>query len=382
MTYARARLYLGISGVGTAVMVSLGLLLWRIPERLFSTGEEWSAADVWGFVGFLGGFLLLMLPFDLLGGYLLPSRFGRSTSTLPAFLFRWGIGVSWQAALFVPTGLALLAAGRQAGLGGVLALLAAIMFGYVAVQAALARQLMAGTWSPAAERLDAAWGELAGWGYERLPTLIADHADEGFTGGIVGLPGRDTIVLPRLWADSLSVPQLSVVLARRVAAITSGQRLRGLLIAAVWTLVGFGVASLLPTAGVRSVAQLIATICGFTCWTFLGLLVLPTISRQASFAIDGQVVRDGLPHDWLVSAVSVLDRFQDDEPQRPGIVETIFHPVPSVGNRLVGAPRGTFGAWHVARTTLFLSWACLGLLSRAVHCNAGRPELWVLLPTD
>ena len=40
------------------------------------------------------------------------------------------------------------------------------------------------------------------------------------------------------------------------------------------------------------------------------------------------------------------------------------------------------GAWHEARTALFLSWAGLGFLSRALHCGAGRPELWVLLPCD
>jgi hypothetical protein len=38
------------------------------------------------------------------------------------------------------------------------------------------------------------------------------------------------------------------------------------------------------------------------------------------------------------------------------------------------------GAWHAARTTLFLSWAGFGLLSRAVHCNSGRPEPWALPP--
>ncbi|WP_146526280.1 hypothetical protein [Novipirellula artificiosorum] len=39
-------------------------------------------------------------------------------------------------------------------------------------------------------------------------------------------------------------------------------------------------------------------------------------------------------------------------------------------------------AWHAARMTLFVSWACMGMLVRAVHCNVGRPELWVMLPTD
>ena len=39
-------------------------------------------------------------------------------------------------------------------------------------------------------------------------------------------------------------------------------------------------------------------------------------------------------------------------------------------------------AWHLARTALYLSHAGLSLLPRAVHCNAGRPELWVYLPSD
>lgn len=36
----------------------------------------------------------------------------------------------------------------------------------------------------------------------------------------------------------------------------------------------------------------------------------------------------------------------------------------------------------VSGPAVFLSWAGMGLLSRAVHCNSGRPELWALLPCD
>lgn len=37
-------------------------------------------------------------------------------------------------------------------------------------------------------------------------------------------------------------------------------------------------------------------------------------------------------------------------------------------------------AWDAptARVALFLSWSRLGMLSRAVHCNGGRPQLWAL----
>ncbi|MBX9723333.1 MAG: hypothetical protein K2X81_18155 [Candidatus Obscuribacterales bacterium] len=40
------------------------------------------------------------------------------------------------------------------------------------------------------------------------------------------------------------------------------------------------------------------------------------------------------------------------------------------------------GAWHLARYAIWLSLAGLGLLGRAVHCNAGKPDLWCMLPAD
>ena len=48
--------------------------------------------------------------------------------------------------------------------------------------------------------------------------------------------------------------------------------------------------------------------------------------------------------------------------------------------RTLGA--GTSGAWNLARTALYLSHVGLSQLPRVVHCNVGRPELWVYLPTD
>jgi hypothetical protein len=68
-------------------------------------------------------------------------------------------------------------------------------------------------------------------------------------------------------------------------------------------------------------------------------------------------------------------------------VEQVFHPVPSPTNRVhalaQGGPlHGSAAPWRVARTELYLSWTQLSWIARAVHCNAGRPELWVLFPGD
>ena len=85
--------------------------------------------------------------------------------------------------------------------------------------------------------------------------------------------------------------------------------------------------------------------------------------------------------------ISRLDRDQEDELDRGRIVETIFHPVPAPAQRAMALRYPTpeparFIPWRVARLSLFTSWASLSLLSRAVHCNIGRPDLWVMYPGD
>ena len=154
------------------------------------------------------------------------------------------------------------------------------------------------------------------------------------------------------------------------------------MLALIWIVAGFILSASLPGAGVTAVAELASTSLGFTLWTFLGLLTLPTISRQSSYAIDAELLRRGADFETFTKTISTLDSAQDDEPSRGALVETIFHPVPSVDNRRQTQQSGSPLAWHAARMTLFLSWSCMGLLARAVHCNVGRPELWAMLPTD
>jgi hypothetical protein len=212
-------------------------------------------------------------------------------------------------------------------------------------------------------------------------TVVVEHSDIGFTGGIVGFGKSTQIVIPKAWL-SFTREQLATSIARRAVAINSGSYNRGLVLAFVWNLAGFVLCSLLPGAGLNSVAGLATTVCGFTIWSFIGLLTLPTLSRNASLKIDQDLVQQGMPPELISTTALKLDQLQDGEPERPRLIETIFHPVPNVSSRNSGEPVSGFAAWNVARTTLFFSWACLGFLSRSVHCNVGRPELWTMLPTD
>ncbi|MEM7810947.1 MAG: hypothetical protein AAF532_05665 [Planctomycetota bacterium] len=365
MSYARARLFLGISGVGS-VVVATGLVaaFWGRSGNDVGTPTSFSG-EVATLAAFFGCWAVALLPFDLLGGYVLPRACGRRHPPFGRFLVGLIRGVAVQGVVLFAVAVATLAACRAFGDGAALGVVfvAVVVLGMLQSSMAIA---VGGL--PPAYRTDAGF-------------FIQAVKDEGFTGGVFGL-FRPQVLLPARWSEALSAEEFEAVVARRRAVIASGERLAGLLGAAAWVLAGTALALLLPQAGGQTATQVVVLYCGTTWWTFLGLLLLPTLSRNAVLGLDERVRRDGVSDDVLRSASSKLDALQDDEPSRPTVVESIFHPLPSVENRGEAARPPGVGTWHIARTMVYLSWATGGLLSRSVHCNAGRPQLWVFLPCD
>ncbi len=387
ITYARSRLWLGISGVGSIVLISGYLLASGLPLDLLPNTQAWSGDDLGALLAVIGCLIAVMMPLDLLGGFLLPNRSRPDTITFRSFALGWLRGVIVQALLFLLASLVILATGRWFGLLGASCAVLGIAVVLVAFQLQLAK-LVGALAKSAGDSVDGcaadteALRRTSKWGWKSRPIIVLEHHDTGFTGGVVGLPGMETIVLPEASINGLTPEQLAITIARRVEVVRSGSRTRGMLLAFTWVIVGFASSAMLPGAGVTSVGELAMTCLGFTLWTFLGLLTLPTLSRQASYAIDRKVIDQGVSLETFRATVKTLDRLQDDEPKRSALIETIFHPVPSVDNRRAESSSSLPIAWHAARMTLFVSWACMGTLVRAVHCNVGRPELWVMLPTD
>ncbi len=364
-------------------MVLSGLMLWSgWPVSLLPDGQSGTVSDFTALLGVFASLAVLMLPLDLLGGYLLPSRRSPGSIRLPSFVPTWLRGVLVQGVLFSFGSLLVLSSGRAFGLPGATFAVFSIGLVLVAFQFLVARCVAGLEPVQLDADLDAAIRLCSAWGYPSRPIVVVEHDDPGFTGGVVGLPGRESIVVAKSSIENLPPEHLAATIARRLEAIRSGSRGRGIAVAFAWVIIGFVLSASLPGAGVSSVRELVTAYTGFTLWTFLGLLTLPTLSRQASYAIDAAVVRNGVPKQVLSDALDSLDRVQDDEPERAALIEAIFHPVPSVGNRDADLSTGSPIAWHAARMTLFVSWACSGMLVRAVHCNVGRPELWVMFPTD
>jgi hypothetical protein len=374
MTYARARLWTGVAGVGAFVVFSLIMYLWQLPATLFpfDGGPLW--AEWAALLTLFKLYVLIGLPFDFLGGYWLPCKYHRLCLMFPMFWMKWARGVLVQGAVMTGSALLVFEAGRRAGVWAAAAVLFGLHLLLIAMQLPLARWVGGMNTRPA--------GSLPG---SPRPAVALAGFDAGFVGGFAGLPGIEKLVLPKHWIDSFSVDKLHAILLRRAGVLATGDRWRGLLLASAWNLSGFIVCAHLPGAGVARLWEFVTTLIAMTLWSFLGLLLLPSLSRSAVTAADRYALNLGADPRALRDSISEIDRLQDDEAQRGRWLERIFHPVPSVENRisaLDAGERGGAAAWNAARLALYLSWASFGMLSRAVHCNAGRPELWVMFPGD
>ncbi|MEM6262227.1 MAG: hypothetical protein AAGI38_06955 [Bacteroidota bacterium] len=376
MTYARTRLWLGMTSVGGWVVLSLAGIIWNWGAVFQGLAEQYH--ELIGLAAFFGAYLLITFIPDLLGGWVLPNKYERRVPPFGQWLGKWLRASLIHASYLLLAAYLLLVVGKTLGTWAAVALMVVHMLFMTRMQYELARLI-----APLFER-----GELKekiGLKFPGMRFVFVDAPDPGFTGGIAGGLRRETILVPNHWQESTKGEMLDVLKARRVGAILSGSRTRGVLLAILWNALLFTLAILLSPEGVATVNGVVTTSFYFTLFSFLGILgFLPELSRRAVFEVDHWVAGKGIEKTKLQEVFSFTDKLQDDEPVRKRIVEFIFHPIPSVESRIqqLFMNKPSQGAWHVARHSLFLSWAGIGLLSRAVHCNVGRPELWVFLPCD
>ena len=382
--YGRARLWLGMSGVGTmVVLATLGLML-GLPARLLPAGDETLGGQIVGLAGFVLTYAAVHLPFDITGGYLLPRWYQRRHPPLGLFLGRLARGVGVHCSLLLVTAVVLLLAGRVAGsLGVILAsagLVLALLWGRIGLASAMARLELTPSLPTSIDEPLVTNGPAP----TTLPIYMGESDDEGFTGAVVGVVRPRLHLLPMRWYEALDPEAFTVAARRRQMAIQTGEWWRGRMLAIGFTLLGTALTALVIGDGRLATAEgIVSYSLLFTLWSFLGLLTLPTPSRRGVAEVDQSLLATGCRHEVLARTIKSLDDLQDRERQRGAFVEVIFHPIPSVQSRLRG-PRaaGSKGSWDAARSAVFLSVAGLGLLGRAVHCNCGRPSLWAFLPID
>jgi hypothetical protein len=384
-TFASRRLTLGISGVGLSVVLSLWWIM-LLCAGVIAPPASWTrfttpltlpllaAALV---LAVFVGHAVLLSALEYAGGV----RVVREVPTVASWLTAWFRGVAVQGLLIASAAGTMASGAMLAGWIGAVA--AVIGFGTVLLllQGRVARLVASLPLTRASDEL----ATLARTHGIRPDAIrIVDSAAPAFVGGWVGLFAPE-LWIPRAWLASEHQTLLAVQLARRAAVITTIARRRALWRAVAWPACGVALFAPILLWTWHDPQLWLALPAVSTLWTFVGVLVLPTISRPPVFDADARAA-DVYGIEPVIETICTLDRWQDDEPERSPIVEFIFHPVPSRGAReralRTDRMRPLGGGHQQARLTLYVSIAGLGLIGRMVHCNVGQPSLWVVYPGD
>jgi hypothetical protein len=318
----------------------------------------------------VGVWTLGSLPLDWLGGYWLPQRHARSQDTLLTWLGRWGRAGLTQGTFYVLNLTMLSLMSGWLGWLGALGWLLISMLLLLGFQFYLHLGL---TW--ATHRLENDQGRLL---------FVVAHHDRGFTGGIYGLPGKESIVYPQYWRERLREPVNQFLINRRHGAINTGAHGRGVLLALGWNLLLFAGALVLSGSLPDSSQGLLQTVSWYSLLSLLsGIGLLPWLSRRGSYEVDRWTYQQGLDPDLLREGLAQTERLRDAPSAGPA-TWAIWQSVPSQAQRerRFASQQPLQGAWQATRQAIFASWAGGNLLSRSLPEQIGRPELWVFLPGD
>ncbi len=352
---AGRRLALGITNVGSWVVVAAGGL-WLLPRT----------ASLWNHPSRVAWLLLLALGvqgvFDYVGGVLLMPAPRLGTTQ---FLGRWCRGAGGHT--LVLGLIALLSYGSFRLTGGFV----------VAVVVATLGLAVGRTWC-----LRLVGGVLTSPLTDQRSTMLAMVDDPAFTGAVT-IQGHRTVDLwPSSWSERVPPDELVVEQSRRRWQSEAGLPGRALLLILAWSASGSALGtSLCHLASDPPALALLLHSCWMTLWTFGSLLLLPSFSRAAVFAADHAALASGHdPRGWIVR----FPKLVGEDGGANALVQTIFYPAPSAERRLErleAGPSGGFLCGNLARANLYYSWAGCTWLGRAVHCNVGRPALWVFPPS-
>lgn len=385
LPFARRRLRLGITGVGSSVLLAGALLL--------AVWQAWIPLDAsWRMQPGLGGIALsvfaltmavylvhalLLLPVEYAGG----RRAIRQVPPLSIWMGSWLRGVLVLAPLSATSMAAVISAGIAGGTRAAVLTTVGVSMLVLTAQGLLARWVNR---LPVRSLPAALNDEVKNAGLDARDIRVVEAADEAFVGGWLGSL-RPTLWIPARWTGSDMQTLRRVQWVRRGVQLRSGARMRGWWAAVLWPALGLWLSVSLLPFGWDDARLWVSLPAMSTVWSFVAVLLLPTMSRPAVYHADAEAARVVGVED-TARVISQLDQWQDDEPERTALVESIFHPVPSAGNRVRrlhdDATAENRGGHQQTRLTLLSSLVTGSVLGRVVHCNIGRPALWVVYPGD
>jgi len=120
MTYARSRLWLGITGVGSLVIIATIALIVGLPQTLMGSSTSFGSTEFLQLSAITGLFMLWLMPLDFLGGFILPTKFQKSKETFGVWFRGYVTAAFSQALLFLLFGSLIIVFSQRYGtIGGV-----------------------------------------------------------------------------------------------------------------------------------------------------------------------------------------------------------------------------------------------------------------------
>lgn len=367
MTYAKARLWAGLSGI-LLWTILIGLGLWLI--RFSAITETLNIPDGIWVVILASTHLILTLPFDFLGGVFLPNRHQQYRMVFDGWWKRWARAAFFQFAIYLLMGFWLLMTGKHLGPTGTIGGFALMMMLLGGLQIWVARASV--KWE---SFYDNHKGKLV---------VYLDNEDPGFTGGISGIPGMEIFVIPNRWRKDMTDKMLTVMKGRRHGAIQTLSHAKGFLAAFSWNLIAFSASVFLIQEGTSTGLGLIQVVGCFSLIQLIGgQVLLSPLSRRAIWEIDQWLYYRGGDADTIRQSFHFTAIKEELLPKEATLLQALV-PMPDPYSRAkhIAEQRKVKGAWQATRQATYLSWAGMNVFSRVLPAIIGRPERWVFLPGD
>lgn len=367
MTYAKARLWAGMSGILLWTILIGGSLILLSNSSFFSTQEI--PDETWVLI-LAASHLLFSLPFDFLGGVALPNRHQQYRMIFDGWWKKWARAACFQFGIYLLMGFWLLMLGGLLGPVGTIGGFGLMMLLLGGLQIWVARASV--KWE---SFYDNHKGKLV---------IYLDNEDPGFTGGISGIPGMEAFVIPNKWRTEMTDKMLTVMKGRRHGAIQTLSHAKGFLAAFLWNLIAFSIAVMVIPGGTATGPGLIQVVGCFSLIQLLGgQLLLSPLSRRAIWEIDRWLYFRGGDADTIRQSFHFTAIKEELLPKDARLLQA-FVPMPDPYSRAqhIAEQRKVKGAWQATRQATFLSWAGMNVFSRVLPAVIGRPERWVFLPGD
>ena len=361
--YYRLKIWLSAGQMIIWLATTVGLL------SLSSSGNIPQVPDTGWLLLFLGWYLLISIPVDIIAGKILPERLGMYRMIFEGWWKKWLRAIAVQTLFFALMGGWLLLMGDTFGRVGTIGGFALMMILTGGLQIWMARATV--KWE---SFFDNHKGKLV---------VYLDNEDPAFTGGISGIPGMEIFVIPNTWRKEMDDRMMGVIKGRRHGAIQTLGHAKGFLAAFLLNVFAFSAAILLVKDGTSTGIGLVQTISLFSLFHLAGTtLVLTPLSRRAVWEVDKWVFYRGGDADSL--RASFHKTVVKEEVAEFSKMDQVLQPTPAPSSRSqhIASQQSIKGAWNAARLSVFLSWAGLNPLATSLPITLGRPERWVFLPSD